>query len=322
MRGEDHLGGHAPARLGHVDSLGFHAPADELERRKCAVSLVQVHHSGRDAERRQRLRAADTQQQFLADPDSLVAAVQPGGQLPILGAVAFDIRVEKQQHVPPDVDAPDARDDATGSRFDRDGHRNTVPHGGLNRQQTAVDVDVVLLLPAVGIEPLTKISLVVIETDTHERDAEIGRALEVIAGQDAEPARVDRERLMKAELGGEIRDRPRAEHAGMLRSPRVLRLQVLLHPSVGVVDAPVQRQLRGASFQLCDRHLLEQDDRIVIALAPQHGIELPEQAYGLLIPRPPDVLREGREPLMHRRHEVPHGAGLADNRCELSASRG
>ena len=26
MRGEDHLRGHAPARLGHVDALGFHAP--------------------------------------------------------------------------------------------------------------------------------------------------------------------------------------------------------------------------------------------------------------------------------------------------------
>ena len=135
-----------------------------------------------------------------------------------------------------------------GSRVDRDRQRNAVAHGRLNRQQPAVDVDVVLLLPAVGVEPLTKVALVVIEPDAHERNAEIGRALQVIAGEDAEPARVDRERLVKAELGGEVRDRPRAEHAGVLRSPRVLRLQVLLHPAVGVVDAPVQRQLRGAQL--------------------------------------------------------------------------
>ena len=91
-----------------------------------------------------------------------------------------------------------------------------------HRQRAVIDVDVVLVLPAVAIEPLPEVALVVVQADADERNAEIRGALDVIAGEDAEAARVDRQRFVDAELGGEVRDRPRPEHAGVAGAPGVL----------------------------------------------------------------------------------------------------
>ena len=74
----------------------------------------------------------------------------------------------------------------------------------------------------------------------------------MVAGQDAEAARIDRQRLVQAEFGREVRDRPRAEDAGMPAAPRVARAEILLHAPVGVVDAAVQRQLRRALLEMLD----------------------------------------------------------------------
>ena len=111
---------------------------------------------------------------------------------------------------------------------DRDRHA-VARCAGLHRQQAVIDVEVVLVLPAVAIEPLPEVALVVVQADADERDAEVRRALDVIAGEDAEAAGVDRQRLVQAELGREVRDRPRPEHAGVARAPGVRRVQVLLH---------------------------------------------------------------------------------------------
>ena len=103
-----------------------HALTDELERREGAVALVEVQDARRDAERRERADAADAEQQFLADADAVVAAVQPRRQLAILGLVAFDVRVEQQQRVAADRQLPDARGNRSGARLDRDGDRHAV----------------------------------------------------------------------------------------------------------------------------------------------------------------------------------------------------
>ena len=60
----------------------------------------------------------------------------------------------------------------------RDAHRLAVAASPrCDRQHRAVDVEVLLLLPAVAIEPLPEVALVVVEADADERDAEVGRAL-------------------------------------------------------------------------------------------------------------------------------------------------
>ena len=70
------------------------------------------------------------------------------------------------------------------------------------------------------IEMLPEIALVVEQADADQRNAEVGGALDVVAGEHAEAAGINRQRLVQAELGGEIGHRPRPQHAGVPALPR------------------------------------------------------------------------------------------------------
>ena len=92
--------------------------------------------------------------------------------------------------------------------------------GGLHRQLVDVGLEVLFVLPAVLVEALAEVALAVEEADADERDAEVGGALDVVAGEDAEAAGVDRQRLVQAELGGEVGDRAGPQDAGVGARPR------------------------------------------------------------------------------------------------------
>src|SRR5690606_40786106 len=79
------------------------------------------------------------------------------------------------------------------------------------RQGQAVGVEqrVGLDLPAVAREGLLEVPGAVEEPDADDRYAEVARALEVVAGEDAEAARVLRQDRGDPELRGEVGDRDR-----------------------------------------------------------------------------------------------------------------
>jgi hypothetical protein len=66
----------------------------------------------------------------------------------------------------------------------------------------------------------------------------------------------------------------------------------------------VQGELGRALFEPGGRDLLEQGQRVVIEISPSRGIELAEQARGVRVPAPPEVLRQRVQPLMRRRDEL------------------
>ena len=80
--------------------------------------------------------------------------------------------------------------------------------GVVEPERLGVHVQRVLALPALGVELLVEVALGVQQPDPDQRHAEVGRGLQVIAGEHAEAARVLRQRLAEAELGGEVRHRP------------------------------------------------------------------------------------------------------------------
>jgi len=75
------------------------------------------------------------------------------------------------------------------------------------------------VLPAVAIEALAEISLTIKQAYADEGNAEIGGALDVIAGQNSQSARIDRQRFVHAKFGGKIRYWTGPQHAGMARTP-------------------------------------------------------------------------------------------------------
>src|SRR5690242_21005008 len=62
-----------------------------------------------------------------------------------------------------------------------------------------------LLLARAG-DALAEVALWVEEADAHEGQAQIAGLLAVVAGEDAQAARVDRQRLVQPELRGEVGD--------------------------------------------------------------------------------------------------------------------
>ena len=77
---------------------------------------------------------------------------------------------------------------------------------------------------AVGVDRLAEVALAVQQADADERQRHVAGRLHVVAGKDAEAARVDAERLVEAVLGAEVGDRA-VERVGVLA----------LEPVVGAV---------------------------------------------------------------------------------------
>ena len=159
--------------------------------------------------------------------------------------------------------------------------------------------------------------MVVVQPDSDERNAQVRCALDVIAGKDAQPSRVDRDRLVQPELGREVCHGPRPENAGVARAPCARGGEVFLHSPIGVVDATVQRELRDPLLEPVHGQSLEQRDGIVVELAPEDGIQLAEQGRCVAVPTPPEILRQRQQPLMAGRDEEPTRARLADDRRQL-----
>ena len=223
MGGEDGAPAYLPGRGLEVDALPLDAPAHRFEHRERAVPLVEVEDAGHDAQRMQRLQPADAEQQLLPNAHADVAPVEPRRQGAVLRRVPLDVRVEQQERPPPHGRLPYPRAQGSGAGRDHRHDRLAVrPDRRLQWQLGEVYLRVVLLLPAGGVEPLPEIALAIEQADADERDAQVGGALDVVAGQHAEAARVDRQRLVDAELRGEVGDRLATQNADV-RVPPTLR---------------------------------------------------------------------------------------------------
>ena len=151
-----------------------------------------------------------------------IAAVQPRRQLAVFGGIAVDVGIEQQQIAAADFHAPDlcAECARCASRSRTMTGSPSVPMAGFHRQLVDVGLEIFFLLPAVAIQMLPEIALAVKQADADQRNVEVGGALDVIAGEHAQAAGIDRHRFVQAELGGEIRHRTRPQHAGVSWRPR------------------------------------------------------------------------------------------------------
>ena len=223
-------------------------------------------------ERADRPHPADAGQDLLLDPVFLVAAVEPVGDAAQLVLVLRDVGIQQQQRNPAHLRDPDPRPQPGGvGQRQLDQHRVA---GGVGeqpqRQPLRVQRRVVLVLPAVGGQRLPEVARAVVQADRDQRQAQIRRGLEVIAGQDAQAAGVVRQHLGNAELHREVRDAGRQLRA----RPR---------PAAGTTAAgsgsrpgrrPARRagagttRRRRSSSSRCGADRAQQRDRIASAPAP------------------------------------------------------
>ena len=199
--GEEAAGAHRLDRL--VEAQPPVDPfADPFEPEEAGVALVGVEHLRVDVEGPQRPNATDAEHDLLAQPVFLVAAVEAVGDGDRLGRVRCDVGVEQVEPDPADVGTPDTGGDRDVGEVD-----DHFDAGRVQPERVGIDAFVAFALPAVAVEQLMEVALGVQQADADEGDAEVGRRLEMVAGEHAEAARVLRQRLGDAELGREVGDR-------------------------------------------------------------------------------------------------------------------
>ena len=93
---------------------------------------------------------------------------------------------------------------APGTPRDRESRRRCFT-GAIGR---SLEIGVVVLgaLAALAVDRLHEVALAVEQAHRDERQLEVARRLAVVAREDAEAAGVDRQALVHAELGAEVRD--------------------------------------------------------------------------------------------------------------------
>ncbi len=184
--------------------------------------------------------------------------------------------------------APQARDDlAAGDR-----HRHGEPGAlgiahRLDRQVARVVVLVLGVLHAVAVDHLREIALAIQQADADEVQPLVAGRLAVIAGEHAKAAGVDREAVVEAVLGAEIRHQRRAFER---RRVHVL-VEHLEH--FGVAGAVTRIGGSGIERFLVDA--AQQLPRIAAHLAPERGRELLEQRPGRPVPAEEEVVGEFRQ---------------------------
>src|SRR3954469_19840304 len=171
------------------------------------MSFVHVEHVRLNPERGESFHAADSEHDFLAHTHLEIAAVKLCGDASVLRVVLRNVRVEQI-----DVDATDAQFPNPGENFsienrNRNEKLHFPPTSFADRQGGKILVQVNCCLNAVLIDLLPEVAMAIEETHRNKIQIKIARRFTMIAGQNAEAARVIRNRFVKTKLGGKVRDR-------------------------------------------------------------------------------------------------------------------
>ena len=207
-------------RVGREDRAAAHFVERAVERRSAldeltdslqgdegGVPFVQVPHRRLDAERAQHTHAADAEDDLLLDSRLAIAAVQAGRQLPIPRRVLLEVGVEQEQPDAADANAPHRRQHrAIAERHGGERWLAVPRNRRVDWRVGPFESFVVLLLPAFVRNALVEVALRVHEPDADQRHAEVAGLLAVIAGEHAQAAGIDGQRLVQRELRREVRD--------------------------------------------------------------------------------------------------------------------
>ena len=317
VRGEDRARSHLREGFVEVEAVVDDELRHPLQTLEPGVTLVRVIDVGGGAagelrEDPHRAHTADAEQQLLQQAVLAAAAVQAIGHPAHLVGVRRRLGIEEQQRHAADVGDPDARVQATVARqVERDLDRRTraVAQQG-EAEPVRVEQRIALTLPPVVADRLAEVAGTVEEADPRERDAQVGRALEVVACQDAEPAGVLRQRAVDAELGGEVGD----VHRLVALEPLV----PAFAPEVGgealilVADARDELLVAGELVQARLPQGTQHAGGVGADLIPQGGIHRGEQCVGRTAPRPAPVRGEAIE----------RGEGVSQHRADRERSDG
>jgi hypothetical protein len=303
-----------------------HEHADALEGEEGGVPLVHVAHQRVQPERAQRAQPADPEHDLLSDAVLGVSAVKLVGDVLQVRWVLRHVRVEEVERHAPHVGPPYLHHEAAAGEVELHPHGRAVrPGRHLHRHVVEIVDRVGLLLPPVGAQVLAEVALLVEEPHRHQGDPEVARALEMVPGEDAESARVDRQALGDAVLGGEVGDQ---RAGGPPPVPGRVLVQVGAQPLEGAVVEGEEAVGAGERLEPLLRDGAEEQHRVLVRPVPEVAVQPAEDGAQVVVPGPAQVvgdLAQAREALGERGHDPEgvelHGRLLAQDAADAIAGR-
>jgi hypothetical protein len=192
-----------------------------------------------------------------------------------------------------------------------------------DRQVVEVGVAVDGVLDALVVDGLVEIALAEQQADGDEGHAQVAGRLAVVAGEDAQPAGIDRQALVEAELEAEVGDQVVvAQVLGAVRARRLVVIGVVGRQHARVVAE--EHRVVGGIQQALLVDALEEGLRAVADRAPQARVQAREERARRPVPAVPQVVGEFLQPRQARRQlgidfELEGGAGHVRNQAIVTS---
>ena len=146
-------------------------------------------------------KAADAEHDFLIDSHFRIAAVEIRGNHPVRRRIARNIRIQQIQFYPSDIRAPNLCLHASSGILHADRQRPLAFFADqLDRHIVKIVLNILFLLPAVGIEVLAEIAVLIQKADAHYRYPQVGCGLKMVARQNAKAAGVNRQAIRECRI--------------------------------------------------------------------------------------------------------------------------
>ena len=194
-----------------------------------------------------------------------------------------------------DAPLPHFHDELAARKRELDGEVAPVLLHRLDRQVGELRVVVFGALAAFRVDRLHEVALPVKEPHADEGQLEIARRLAVIAREDAEAAGVERQALVHAELGAEVRDQLvglEAARAALERRLGVIRVERREHARQTVEERGIGGRVDQALLVDPLQHRL----RVVADRVPQRRVQPREDRARRAVPAVPEIARQLLEP--------------------------
>ena len=304
MTGWDRGVGGKNGRGAHGGSRVFKAQpvvdqlADALQHQKGRVPFVHMPHGWLNTQRSQRPHAADAQNDLLFDAHLLVATVQPMSQFAIPRCVLLYVGVHQIQVHAPDLDMPQLRvDDLSVQLHLHEQALAILVINGADGHLVRVERFIDRVLPAMRGDALAKVALGIQKANANKGQTQIAGFFAMIARKDTQAAGINGQRLMQTKLEGKVRNRSIDMLRILRRKPKSLALGVTIeiHQN-GIVGSAKQRIARRYG-DLLRRHCREHLHRPMCGTSPRRPIQHLEQAPGIIVPAPPQVIGQFVQPV-------------------------
>ena len=257
------------------------------------MALIHVEEGRLQTQQPQKAHSADAQQNLLHNPGRAVAAIDAQGQIPEMLFVLGEIGIQQINRTAPDIDAPGLEINLAHRDLDRGEQRFAfVIEHGLNREVSRIEQRVIIDLPIIMVDRLLEITFAIKQAHPHETQAKIAGRLGMIARQDPEASRRDRQRFVKAEFSGEIRHRLFEQGRCIGLTPGGLFAHVSLKALEHLPNPFSKVRILKAHPQFVIRHLMQDRDRVVVKILPTPRRKFLKDFLRLLVPSPPKISRQ------------------------------